>query len=181
MFLHNTNMSFMSARGWIFVAMLASPLAFGSCNQQPVKSPSVNDMQQKMDSLQKKLDDAYKPGLGEMMTGMQLHHAKLWYAGVNDNWPLADFEIKELFETVADIQHYNKDRAEVKLIPMVTSVLTDLNNKIKQKDAVGFKSSFQLLTNTCNSCHMATGFDFNVITIPSGLPVTNQDFIPVKQ
>ncbi|HVX51453.1 MAG TPA: hypothetical protein VHB48_14915, partial [Chitinophagaceae bacterium] len=43
----------------------------------------------KIDSLQKQLDSAYKPGLGEFMGGIQMHHAKLYFAGQSGNWKLA--------------------------------------------------------------------------------------------
>ena len=34
------------------------------------------------------------PGLGEYMTGLQLHMAKLWYAASASNWKLADYELR---------------------------------------------------------------------------------------
>ncbi len=49
------------------------------------------------DSLHKMMEP-YAPGLGEIMGGIQTHHAKLWYAGINDNWKLAQYEIDELKE-----------------------------------------------------------------------------------
>ena len=41
------------------------------------------------------------------MGGIQTHHAKLWFAGINDNWKLAQYEIdefKERFEQARDIE-----------------------------------------------------------------------------
>ena len=40
--------------------------------------------------------DRYEPGLGEFMTATQLRHAKLWFAGKNDNWGLAAYEAYEI-------------------------------------------------------------------------------------
>ncbi len=34
----------------------------------------------------------YQPGMGELMTTIQLHHAKLWFAGKNANWALAAYD-----------------------------------------------------------------------------------------
>ena len=36
------------------------------------------------------------------MSSIQTHHAKLWFAGMNANWRLADFEIHEIMESVDD-------------------------------------------------------------------------------
>mgnify|MGYP001792296011 CR=1 FL=1 len=42
-------------------------------------------LQQKVDSLQQQLAKTYKPGFGEFMSGIQIHHAKLWFDGKNQN------------------------------------------------------------------------------------------------
>ena len=41
------------------------------------------------------------------MGGIQTHHAKLWFAGLNNNWKLAEYEIdeiKERFEQAQEIE-----------------------------------------------------------------------------
>ena len=68
-------------------------------------------LQNRVDSLEQKLAHTYKPGFGEFMSGIQIHHAKLWFAGQNQNWPLADFEIHEIEEALEDIQKFCIDRA----------------------------------------------------------------------
>lgn len=156
-----------------FVIPLAILCCVMACNQQ---SDNSNQMQSKIDSLQKQLDKAYKPGLGEFMTGIQLHHAKLWFAGQNQNWPLADFEIHEIQESLDDIDEFCKDRPEVKSIGMLRPAIDSVTNAIRQKDLQSFKNSFVLLTNTCNNCHKATDHGFNVVIIPTNPPVPNQDF-----
>jgi hypothetical protein len=118
----------------------------------------------------------YKPGLGEIMSGIQTHHAKLWFAGINANWKLSEFEINEIREMFQTAMDFDSNRDEVKHISMIYSDLDSVSNAIKQQNAEVFKSSFQSLTNTCNSCHRTVNFEFNVITIPTAPPVTNQDF-----
>jgi hypothetical protein len=46
--------------------------------------------------------ESYKPGLGEFMTATQLRHAKLWFAGKQNNWDLAAYEIDEIKEGLED-------------------------------------------------------------------------------
>ena len=156
-----------------FLGLVPILLILLSCNQQ---SSQVNQMQSKIDSLEKQLNKTYKPGLGEFMTGIQLHHAKLWFAGQNQNWPLADFEIKEIQESLGDIEEFCKDRPEVKSIGMLKPAIDSVTDAIRQKDLQSFKNSFSLLTNTCNTCHKATDHGFNVVIIPNNPPVPNQDF-----
>jgi len=144
-----------------------------ACNQP---NNQVIEMQSKIDSLEKQLDKTYKPGLGEFMTAIQLHHAKLWFAGQNQNWPLADFEIHEIQESLDDIDVFCKDRPEVKSIGMLKPAIDSVTNAIGQKNLQSFQHSFSLLTNTCNNCHKATDHGFNVVMLPTSPPVSNQDF-----
>ena len=137
-------------------------------------------MQAKIDSLQKKLAETYKPGFGEFMSGIQTHHAKLWFAGQNKNWALAEFEMHEIQEALDAILKFCSERPEVKQMGMINPAIDSINNAIGQKNPELFKSSFILLTNTCNKCHKATDHGFNVVTVPTNLPVVNQDFKPVQ-
>lgn len=149
--------------------------AFGliACNRQTGK---IKILQNQVDSLKSKLADTYKPGFGEFMSSIQIHHNKLWFAGINQNWKLADFEIHEIMENIDAIKKYQKERKESEEIDMIEPALDSVNAAIKQKNPVAFKSSYILLTNTCNSCHRATDFEFNVVKIPDNPPFSNQDF-----
>jgi hypothetical protein len=133
-------------------------------------------LQAQIDSLKKKLNNTYKPGLGEFMSGIQVHHAKLWFAGQAGNWSLSDFETKEIRETIDDIRTYCSDRPEVVSIPMINPPLDSIDKAIVNKNIPQFISGFNLLTNTCNNCHRATKHEFNIIQIPSAPPFSNQDF-----
>lgn len=110
------------------------------------------------------------------MSGIQMHHAKLWFAGSAANWKLSQYEADELKELFENIKTYVKDREEVKSLDMIFAPIDSMNASIKNKDADGFKRNFTYLTNTCNSCHTTVNFEFNVITIPKVPPVSNQDF-----
>lgn len=146
---------------------------FISCGNE---NTEVKKLQARIDSLEQKITDSYKPGLGEFMSAIQVHHAKLWFAGINENWGLADFEIHEIMESIDDIKKYETDRVESKSIPMIEPPLDSLNAAIQQKDVVQFKNSFVLLTNTCNNCHKDVNYSFNDVKIPDSPPFSNQVF-----
>ncbi|MEP7239015.1 MAG: hypothetical protein ABI685_14145, partial [Ferruginibacter sp.] len=141
---------------YIFLAMLTCLLF--ACNNSADKSQVL---QNHIDSLEQKIANSYKPGFGEFMSGIQAHHAKLWFAGQNQNWKLADFEIHEIMEAIAAIQKYETEREERLMIPMIDPAIDSINNAIKLQDPALFKSSYTLLTNTCNNCHHAAHFEFN--------------------
>jgi len=161
----------------LYLCLILLIAVTASCN---VQNGQAKQMQIKIDSLQNDLSRTYKPGLGDFMSGVQLHHAKLWFAGQNENWPLADFEVHEIQEAIDDIRQFCNDRVEVKAIGMIVPPLDSVNTAIKQKNLSEFKRSFYSLTNTCNTCHKATNHGFNVVVVPNNLPVVNQDFRPAQ-
>jgi hypothetical protein len=155
--------------------MLVALLGFASsaCNQP---SDTTQALQRRIDSLEKRSAESYKPGFGEFMSGIQAHHSKLWFAGLHQNWKLAAFEVHEMMEAVENIKKFQSERKESQLIDLLSPALDSTSRAIQKKDVILFKSSFILLTGTCNKCHRATNFEFNVVKIPETSPFTNQDF-----
>lgn len=154
-------------------------LTFGilACNQQ---TDNTKILQNRIDSLEIKLADTYKPGFGDFMSSIQAHHSKLWFAGQYKNWKLADFEVHELMEAIEDIQKFQAGRKESQMIEMIIPPLDSITNAIQQKNSDLFKSGYTLLTNTCNKCHRAVDFEFNIVKIPESSPFSNQDFRPIE-
>jgi len=142
-----------------------------SCQQS-----NQNALQQKVDSLEKKIATTYKPGFGEFMSSIQVHHAKLWFAGQNQNWELANFELHEIAETLDAIKEYQTEREESKKVDMLKPSLEAVKDAIDKRGPTLFNSSYLLLTNSCNNCHKAVNFGFNVVKVPETPPFSNQAF-----
>ena len=158
----------------INIISLLSCLLSACCRE--VHSDNQEVLKKRIDSLEKKLADTYKPGFGEFMSSVQVHHAKLWFAGENKNWKLADFEVHEIMEALENIKKYQTERKESQLVNILNSPLDSINNAIQKQNSEFFKNSFTLLTNTCNNCHKETNFKFNIVKIPDTAPFSNQVF-----
>jgi hypothetical protein len=158
---------------YLFLFFAAALMTLTACNSGSRDNAAL---QTRVDSLQRKLADAYRPGLGEFMSGIQVHHAKLWFAGNAENWKLADFEVGEIKETLDDVAKYCSDRPEVSSLPMIQPAMDSLAKAVGSGSLPVFKTAFILLTNTCNNCHRATKHEFNVIKVPDTPPFTNQAF-----
>lgn len=140
----------------------------------------VDILKAQNDSLQN-LVAALKQGLGDLMLTVQVHHNKLWFAGKEGNWPLAQFEHDEIMEILKQAEAIETDRKEVKLFPtMIYRQLDSVQSAIKQKDIKTFEQGYNVLTTACNNCHKETGFQFNDIKIPEQPPFSNQNFTPNK-
>ncbi len=146
-----------------------------ACNQ-PQEPVAV--LEKRIDSLENQLENSYKPGFGDFMGFIQTHHAKLWFAGQNENWELADFELHELEEAIDDIQEIHATREETKYIDMIIEPLEKVDEAVDNKDKAAFKQSYQALTNACNQCHTTVNMEFIEIKIPDSPPFSNQIFTP---
>ncbi|RBP28453.1 hypothetical protein DFR65_10770 [Oceanihabitans sediminis] len=155
------------------VLLILIVFSFFSCNNS---SESNKVLLNRIEALENKLADAYKPGFGDFMGTLQNHHAKLWFAGENENWKLADFEIHEIEETMEDLMKYQADREESKMIEILNPAIESIEDAIEKKDLELFKRSYILLTNACNKCHQATGYEFNRVKVPEISNFSNQDF-----
>jgi len=128
--------------------------------------------------------DRYEPGLGEFMTATQLRHAKLWFAGKNDNWGLAAYEVDEIKEGLEDAARLHSIFQGIPVAKMIKTIINPrierLEKAIAAKNGTQFVAAFDDLTDGCNACHAAAGKPFIRIQRPTAPPLTNQNFAPVK-
>lgn len=126
----------------------------------------------------------YVIGMGEIMGQNQMRHAKLWFAGSDGNWPLAQYEVDELHEGFDDVKAFHPTFKKMATAPMidefVANPLAELDKAVKDRSPAEFTAGFDDLTNGCNGCHKQVGFGFNVIKRPTSPPFTNQEFEPAK-
>lgn len=128
---------------------------------------------------------AYKPGLGDLMTmTVQPRHAKLGLAGQEKNWVYAAYELHELeeaFERAARVWPVYRTANIAELVAATTKAPMDaVAEAIKSADAARFTEAYAQLTATCNACHQSTERPFVVIQAPKASPFPDQDFRPLK-
>jgi len=147
--------------------------ALVSCKEQ---TKEISKLQYRIKVLEEQIANSYKPGFGELMSSVQAHHAKLWFAGIHKNWKLAEFEVHEITEVLDDVKKYQNEREESKFIDMMLPALDSITSVIKKKELSSFKDSYAYLTTTCNNCHLETKFEYNIVKIPEFQQFSNQDF-----
>lgn len=122
----------------------------------------------------------YMPVLGEIMSAIQMRHAKLWYAGKGKNWPLAAYELDEIKEAFGDAAKYQpnfKGKPIAEMVgPVTAASIEQLEKAVAAKDSVRFVKAYDELSRACTSCHQATEHGFIVIQRPSFPPLTNQRY-----
>jgi hypothetical protein len=116
---------------------------------------------------------AYHPELGEQMLGLQIRHARLWFAGEAQNWMLAAFELQELKEAFDAVVEQNPEHATFQpqrladVLPAMTKApVLALRDAIDHGSKDEFEKAYDGLTAACTQCHRAAGNDFLVIERP---------------
>ena len=127
-----------------YTIALAAAFAFASCVRQRNSAPQL---QAQIDSLRHELENMYKPGFGEFMTSIQVHHSRLWFAGINNNWELAEFEVHEIEESIDDLNTYWPERTETSYLETIKQPLASVSDAIHHKNGIEFKGAYMTLTN----------------------------------
>ncbi len=169
---------------------LLAPLLFAACftalsgcaaQQQNTSVASTAALEAEIAKLKSDVDDL-KPGLGEIMGVIQQHHAKMYYAATKDNWPLADYELGEIQESLDDAVKFNptfKGAPVADLVPSLTKAsLAQVHDAIAKKDKKAFLSAYNSLSSSCSNCHKAANHPFIQIQTPTDAQFSDQKFTP---
>ena len=148
-------------------------LMIASCNNKTMIPLSL---QARLDSMEQKLKHSYAPGMGELMLNIQVHHAKLWFAGKNGNWELVAYNESLIRSAFQKIKVYHSDNPATAAAAMIDVPMDSISAAGARKDKGAFQRSFGYLTATCNNCHVITKHPFNLIKIPTVEPIGNQSF-----
>jgi hypothetical protein len=153
----------------------------GCAQQQTSDANSTAALEAQIAQLKAVIDDL-KPGLGETMGVIQQHHAKLYYAGSKSNWPLADYELGEIQESLEDAVKFNptfKGAPVASLVPALTKgSLQKVQDAIGKKDKKAFVDAYKGLSSSCSNCHKAANHPFVQIQVPTDAQFSDQKFTP---
>ncbi len=163
------------------VMVFSSKLASAGDGSQPqdlktvvaLLQDSLKDIQQQLDQLKQQA-----PGLGEYMTTIQLHAAKLWFAVGASNWDLALYELDEMSETMDGARALHAFKNGLDISGVLQSVqetqIPLMRQAIISRASPTFTSAYGETLDACNSCHRSAGYGFISIMPPTAPPVTNQ-------
>jgi hypothetical protein len=122
----------------------------------------------------------YVPGLAVQMKQMSYWTHKLGLSIEAENDRLADFYHHELEEAT---EYLVATKAEYKGLPiaqlietMMAPVVEDMENALEDGDWPGVRRSYNMLVQSCNSCHAATGYGQIIITSGFGNNPFNMNF-----
>ncbi len=124
---------------------------------------------------------AFNPGVGELMNLIvQPRHTKLWLAGHEANWTLAEYEIKELRSALANVAKARpvfRERSVAENVEMfMGGAFRGIDDAIKARDASKFAEAYATVNAGCNACHTALNQSQVVIKTPEQPFYPDQEF-----
>src|SRR5262245_37026167 len=127
------------------------------------------------------------PDQAHAMSDVGAHYTNLWYAGQNENWPLAQFfldETKSHLRWAVRIIPKRKD-AEGReidlqgiLTGLETSTFKDLDAAIKEKSRTKFEATYKVQLEGCMSCHKASNKPYLRLRLPEKPEAAIVEFRP---
>ena len=119
------------------------------------------------------------------MAFFQRYAGKLYFAGQEENWELADIythELEEVAELIIDSEDIDKGINRSKLMEtMFLPQIEEMEKTIDAGDKARFLEQYDILIKTCNACHNAAKYGAIKVTAPKENSY-NQDFsVPEKE
>ncbi len=161
----------------VLAALLITVLVFVgfACQPQSSEEPSVSE------TAHSDSDENYAETVPLIyhMSFIQRYSTKLYLAGMEENWGLADIyahELEELSEVISE-GNMMDDGIDISnlMSTMFPPQLEQVGEAIDNQDLSQFRQNYENMIQTCNQCHQAADYGLVKITIPEGNPF-NQDF-----
>lgn len=126
-------------------------------------------------------DDEHEE-LAEYMMRLQWYSNKLYFSGINGNDELTEFYLEELEEVMEEVVHERimEDGKDISSY-MNTYGLSQVENlgpTMLGMDSTAFVTQYNLLIESCNSCHVVSDHRYVKIKTPDAPIASNQKFTP---
>jgi hypothetical protein len=127
----------------------------------------------------------FNPGIGELMNLIvQPRHTKLWFAGREGNWALAEYENKELRSALANVAKARPVFRQQSVADYVEMFLGGpfraVGDAVRDRNAAKFVDAYATVNAGCNACHTALNQSQVVIMTPETPSYPDQEFRPQK-
>jgi hypothetical protein len=127
------------------------------------------------------------PSQSHTMTDVEFQFANLWFAGKNQNWPLATFYLNETRSHLNWTVRLHPVRklakgGDLDLRPILKGVedggLTSIKSAIDKRDATAFEAGYKQTLAQCIACHEVAEKPFLRPQVPKAPPAALIDMRP---
>lgn len=135
-------------------------------------TPDNASMQREIEQLKRQIKQL-QPDITEAMLGLQIRHARLWFAGEAGDWELAAFQVHGLQDGLDGIVDTYPEHAALQperlgdILPaMMGAPMKTLRAVVDNKNKAEFERAFDGVSAACTGCHTVAGFTFLQIHRP---------------
>ena len=127
------------------------------------------------------------PDQSHAMQDAGYHFENLWFAGTNQNWPLAGYYLRKTrsyLELAVQIKPVRKTSSgtEVDLKGILDAVdhgmLAQMDTAVGHHDVAGFESAYRQTVEGCNACHSACEKPYIHLQVPNVPAAAIINFVP---
>lgn len=95
-------------------------------------------------------------GLDVAMVEMGYRYDELYWAGADENWPYADYQLTKI-RLALDNALVRRPKRRPSAEALFAPALDEMKRAVARRERAGFDRAFAALTTACNSCHVAEG------------------------
>jgi hypothetical protein len=171
---------------WLsMIAILTPPAIFGALLAQSADTAAQGTQAGTPAAPASAAPAPFNPGIGDLMNLIvQPRHTKLWFAGRNGNWVLAEYEIKELRSALGNVAKarpaFRNQSVGESIQTFMSAPFGAIEAAIRDHDGTKFVDAYTGVNGGCNACHAALSQPQVVIKIPDLEAYPDQDFGPRK-
>ncbi len=135
-------------------------------------TPDNAALQREIEQLKRQVKQL-QPDITDAMLGLQIRHARLWFAGEAGDWELAAFQVHGLQDGLDGIAETYPEHAALQperlgdILPaMMGAPMKTLRAAVDNKNKAEFERAFDGVSAACTGCHTVAGFTFLQIHRP---------------
>jgi len=138
-------------------------LVLFSCNQSHESAQGQwikGSEQEKIDAIERNIG-----GFGTAMMEVGYRYQELYWAGKDQNWEYAEYQLDDLREAIENGLERRPNRAQ-SAEHFLNVTLPDMEEAIQKKDSSTFFVEFERLQTGCNNCHQMEEVPFIRVGVP---------------
>lgn len=104
-------------------------------------------------------------GFDMAMVETGYRYQELYQAGQDENWPYAEYQLEKLEKAIKNGLERRPKRAQ-SAQHFLNVTLPGMKKALEKRDTVVFNENFQMLTNSCISCHAMEKAPYFKVKVP---------------
>jgi hypothetical protein len=120
-----------------------------------------------------------------VMGRIQRFHQKFWLSARAGNTDLVKFYLHEMEEGMEEVANAGIVEEGIDVSANMRAyglkVVEHLEEVLEKEGVEAMTAQAELLVNSCNSCHKASGYEMIRIRVPQNVDFPDQDFAPIAQ